>query len=478
MKPAVIHLTESDLKRATLSVLDDAGTVFFWQGRVLRGVRAEAADRIRSLLDGGLLVALMARRWIPRCWKADVAIEGFALVIEQEQLPVVSYPFEWSYGMLRDAAARVLEINSLARLHGWELKDCHGFNVVFDGPQPLWVDLGSFVTCDAGARGWPAYEEFLRSYDYPLRIWSDGGGFTALRLSAASEPMSHADYGLYRWPWLRWGGAGVYQRSLLRWHRQYRVLSRMADEKIRRRLPSPLGYFVCLLKAWGWLPGQNLSMERLRRRTVQRRRRGPGGVWSDYQAQGLSFVSTPRFNRIAALVRELKVDAVIELGGNQGWLAEQLLRDGAVKLAICTDADELAVDRAYERTKQAGGCMHTAVLDFVFPLATPFGEPPARRLQADLVLALAVTHHLLLSQKIPVERVLHAIAAYARCHVMVEFMPLGLWDGKQAPPVPAWYNRDWFRTAFMREFELTHEEQLEENRVLFCGTLRRTPAVT
>ncbi len=57
-------------------------------------------------------------------------------------------------------------------------------------------------------------------------------------------------------------------------------------------------------------------------------------------------------------------------------------------------------------------------------------------------------------------------------------MPLGLWDGKQAPPVPAWYNRDWVRTAFMREFELTHEEQLEENRVLFCGTLRRTPAVT
>ncbi len=84
----------------------------------------------------------------------------------------------------------------------------------------------------------------------------------------------------------------------------------------------------------------------------------------------------------------------------------------------------------------------------IFPLATPFGESPVKRLQSDVVLALAVTHHLLLVQKIPVARILKTIGAYSRRLVFVEFMPLGLWDGRTAPPVPAGYTIDWFRRNF------------------------------
>jgi hypothetical protein len=74
---------------------------------------------------------------------------------------------------------------------------------------------------------------------------------------------------------------------------------------------------------------------------------------------------------------------------------------------------------------------------------------------------------------VPVGRVLRNIAAFSRAHVFIEFMPLGLWDGRQAPPVPEWYTLDWFRQAFVQEFEPWHEEAVEENRHLFCGRLRR-----
>jgi hypothetical protein len=183
-------------------------------------------------------------------------------------------------------------------------------------------------------------------------------------------------------------------------------------------------------------------------------------------------VATARFRRVIELLRKAEATSVIELGGNQGWLSEQLLRDGVVTSAICTDADELAVDRAYERTKAAGSRLHTAVLDFIFPLTVACDEPARVRLRADAACALALTHHLLLTQKIPIRQVLRSIAAHSRRLVFVEFMPLGLWDGHRAPPIPDWYRLDWFRAAFAREFNLVHEEPIEENRVLFCGTLR------
>lgn len=457
-------------ERSPLSLVDDMGTVFFAPDRILRAVHPGSAAMVEALLNSGLPGELATRGLMPATRKCEVTMPGYAFVLEHPRLPVVTYPFEWSYGMLRDAAALVLEINGLANAHGYELKDCHAYNVVFDGPRPCYVDLGSLTPRPAGAKGWQAREEFARAYDYPLRIWAEGGAFLARRLMASSSIMSHADHGLYRWPWLRWGGAGAYQRTVEQWY-QYRQLSDVADDRIRKKIPPPWSRLVCGMKNHGWLPWQDAGLPRLKARVLRRRRKGPDSTWGDYQS-GTAFAATPRFQRIIELVRQCGVESVIELAGNQGRVSEELLRTGAVKRALCTDADELAVDRAYERVRGTGGALHTAVLDFINPSTEPYCDPPTSRLRADAVLALAVSHHVLLTQRMPVERLLRSVAAYATSQVLVEFMPLGLWDGQKAPPVPDWYTLEWFRAAFTKEFELWHEEPVEKNRHLFCGRLR------
>ena len=158
----------------------------------------EAVARTEALLQSGLTEELAARGLMPTTHVSAVKIPGSPLVLEHPRLPVVSYPYEWSYGMLRDAAALVLEINETANARGYELQDCHAYNIVFDGPRPQYVDLGSLALRPAEARGWVAREEFFRAYEYPLQIWADGGEFMARRLMAASELMGHADHGLYR----------------------------------------------------------------------------------------------------------------------------------------------------------------------------------------------------------------------------------------------------------------------------------------
>jgi hypothetical protein len=455
-----------------LSLMDEAGRVYLGSDRVFRAVPAEGEDRVRALLASGLPDALAAAGLMPATRISGRTLPGSVLVLEHPRLPFVTYPYEWSYAMTCAAAACVLEVNRIANRHGYELADCHGYNVVFEGPRPMYVDLGSLAPLPEGpVRDWTALETFVRSYEYPLRIWSDGSGFIARRLLAASELMEHSDYGLYRWPWLRLGGAALYNRWKRWWYR-YRESSRMAPERIGARLPPGLrGLGVAALKS-GKLPGQRIDLDRTRARILGRRRRELRGSWTEYQGEGTPFVETPRFRRIAEIVASQGLASVIDLGGNHGYFCDRLLSAGAVRKAVCADADETAVDRAYERTRDAGGDLQTVVLDLVHPMTTPFGEPPAARLRCDGAVALALTHHLLLTQRVPVSRVLKSIAAYARRFVAVEFMPMGLWDGRQAPPVPSWYCLEWFRAEFDREFELTHDEALEPNRHLFCGRVR------
>lgn len=457
--------------RSPLSYADEAGPVYFTADRVFRAVPPEAEPRLRALVASGLLEALAEKGLIPPAKISAENLPGSSFVIEQPRLPFVTYPYEWSYGMFRAAAACVLEVNEIANRFGYELADCHGFNVVFDGPRPQYVDLGSLAPRPAGARDWLALETFARSYEYPLRIWSDGGSFLARRLVAASELMSHADYGLYRWPWLRGGAAARYEKWRHYWFR-YRQLSRIPPERIQARLPPVMRKMLRRVIDGGFLPGQKPNLARLRRRVMQQGRSGPEGSWSVYQGDDAGFVNTPRFARVAEIIATERLDSVLELGGNQGYFCDLLLSSQAARQVVCTDAEEAAVDRAHARAARNGSRLHTAVLDCVHPMVNPFGEPPPARLRCDGVVALAVTHHLLLTQRVPVERVLRSMAAYARRFVAIEFMPLGLWDGTQAPPLPPWYNIDWFRAAFGREFDLTHDGRLETNRHLFCGRIR------
>ena len=465
-------IQSSEVEYSPLSLVDESGRVFFWRGRVLRAVTAESAPEMRARFDSGLVAALRKRDLIPETRITELRMDGFALIVEHARIPVITLPYEWTYGMLRAAAACVLETNEVANAHGWELKDCHGYNVLFEGPSPRYIDLGSFVRRREGQRGWSAYEEFVRFYLYPLQVWQGGDNYTARHWLATADNVPHESALLYRHPMLRRiGGAAKWARLLREWHR-FRRLSGTREETIRRGFSSRRANILLWLRRQAWLPGQSVDLAGERRRLRARERRWMGSVWSEYQSTFDVTEPTPRFRRVLEIVRELRPRRVLELGGNQGWLAHQILTSGAAEEVICTDGDEEAVDRAFREASRLTSGLNTAVLDFIFPLSAGIELPPAQRLGADVVLALAVSHHVLLTQKISVERFFTAVGSFARRHVLIEFMPLGLWDGRSAPPLPDWYRREWFRAQFSQAFKLIAEEVLEENRILFVGEIR------
>ena len=139
-------------------------------------------------------------------------------------------------------------------------------------------------------------------------------------------------------------------------------------------------------------------------------------------------------------------------------------------LVTCTDADESALDKGFCASKGEGLGINWAVLNPLFTELASIEDNPAVRFQADAVVVLALTHHVVLSNGFRLEWVLGQLAQFSRNYVLIEFMPLGLYTGQNSPPTPPWYTREWFQKEFETRFNLISWTQLEENRMLFVGT--------
>ena len=84
--------------------------------------------------------------------------------------------------MLKDAADAVLKLNIISNKYGYQTADCHGFNILFDGCTPRFIDLGSLIEIGSQEKNWVAYDEFLRCYYHILLIWSKGKSYYAHRI--------------------------------------------------------------------------------------------------------------------------------------------------------------------------------------------------------------------------------------------------------------------------------------------------------
>jgi hypothetical protein len=465
-------ISENDVQWSNLSLVDDVGRVFHWNGGIFRGIYPQAAERVRALFASGLLDELTSRGFFPRTQITSHTFDGFAFVVEHEAVPIVTYPHEWSFDMLRDAARTVLEIGEIAARFDWLLKDCHPYNVLFHGTRPLYVDLGSFVPATAGY-AWSRGDAFLSLYWWPLSIWSSGDYFLAQRIiSSAHESMPAMS-----WSYLivrrlgRWFGPCIATlcqyavRGIAYLCRKGGLLDRLAAPLLSR------------------LPADFLANnpEMLRRKIVRLPSPALASFWRDYHSEFMRNgvpTSTPRFDRIVDIVQSLAPESVVDLAGNQGVVSMLLAARTPVRRIICTDYDASAINRLYgycraQSVVPPGTMIQPAVINFMIPETNFYTIPPADRFRADVVMALAVTHHLTISQNFSLRLVMRKIASYTCRFALVEFMPLGLWDGRhQTPPLPSWYGPAWFRQAFEEFFEVLSVEEVETNRVLYLGRLK------
>src|SRR4051812_43639341 len=189
------------------SFRDPAGWVFDVDGVVHRQVNLAYKPHFDLLMDSGLYAALTARGLLVRHVEVPSYVSSDARgykVLRPDAIPFISYPYEWCFSQLKDAALATLSIQRIALEHGMSLKDSSAYNIQFVGCRPVLIDTLSFERYEEG-RPWVAYRQFCQHFLAPLALMSrvDVRLGQMARLHIDGIPLPMASRMLPRRTWMR-----------------------------------------------------------------------------------------------------------------------------------------------------------------------------------------------------------------------------------------------------------------------------------
>lgn len=152
---------------------DGIGTLFSWQGKLLRGIRAEHAAFYRGLFETGLVDRLVKQGLLIASNTVEIQVPGHELVIEHQRVPFVTYPTEWCGAMLQAAAVATLDLQLELLKADATLDDAHAWNILYDGSKPVMVDLTAIEPRTTDGR-WRAEQDFRFCMMYPALLAARG----------------------------------------------------------------------------------------------------------------------------------------------------------------------------------------------------------------------------------------------------------------------------------------------------------------
>ncbi|MBW3658067.1 MAG: SAM-dependent methyltransferase [Actinobacteria bacterium] len=403
--------------RVAGSFRDPAGYLFERDGVLLRAVDPSFAETYDAVVASGLYDALHRDGLLVPHEEVDPALAPTPAhrVLRPERLPFISHPFEWSPAQLRDAALLTLRIQDVALDHGMSLRDASAYNVQLWRGRAVFIDTLSFEP-RAGEPPWVAYRQFCEHFLAPLALQTEvdvrlrrllvadvGGvpldlastllpGRTKLKPGLGTHLHAHARAGR-----TREADAGAERKQ-----------ARFSDQALRGLVDSLRGTVSKL--TW--------EVDRT--------------TWSDYYADATHYSDAAMRDKettVARFVERVAPRRVWDLGANTGRFSRIAAKTGAHVVAF--DIDEGAVEAAWRKGGLTIG--EGEVLPLVLDLANPspaIGWANEERASVgdrgpvDLVLALALVHHLAIGNNVPLPQVAELLARSAR-HVVVEFVPKG-----------------------------------------------------
>ena len=396
------------------SFRDPTGRVFLRNGQVLRALTATGLADWRAVAESrlagsGKLIATEELDGPPQ----QLGLAGdWAAVLRHQPLPFVSYPYEWTFSMLRDAALFHLEVLAEALEDDLVVKDGTPFNVQFVGSRPVFIDVGSLERLRPGDL-WVGYRQFCRQFLFPLMLRAWKGVPFQPWLRGDPEGPTPEDM------WRLLGRRRLTPTGLLLVGLQARADRKLAErsEGLRQQL-GRAGFDKGIIQA---------NVRGLQRRVERLRWEPPVSAWSGYAAD-CSHVARHREAKVAFLQQALGATAprrVVDLGANDGHFSRVAADAGAMVIAV--DSDEAVLDHLYRRLRDAGD-------DRIQPVLADLAKPsPAlgwrgkerqsleARLRPDLVVAYAVVHHLTLGASIPFREVADWLAGFG-CPLVLEMV--------------------------------------------------------
>ena len=454
------------------SFRDPSGFVYTRDGTVYRQVNNSFRHHFEAFLASGLYDELVRDSLLVPHEQVGLELsatpEAYA-VIRPERVQFISYPYEWSFGQLQDAASLTLEIQERALARGFTLRDSSAYNVQFQGGRPILIDTLSFEPVEKD-RAWDAYKQFCEQFLLPLTLMStrDIRCGTLLRTYLDGIPLDLGSRLLPRRTWISLSSLlhihlhawaqGRYAGSAVSAAAKGRTMSRQALLTLVKNLGTAV-------RGLSW--------------------RASGTEWADYTSDNnySEVAAESKRSMVIAHLRKSAARTVWDLGANTGAYS-RAARETA-SLVVSFDMDPAAVERNYRRIRKEG---ETGLLPLLLDLANPSpaqGWAGRERLSleergpADAVLALALIHHLAIGHNLPLDRIAGYLARLGRV-LIIEFVPKS--DAQvsrlllsRADIFPN-YTKEQFERAFARYFTIESTERIKDSeRWLYCMSAISVP---
>lgn len=399
-------------QRVDSSFRDKSGFVFEENGIFYRQINHSYEPHYTALMISGLYEALTKKNWLlPHNELTDTIESDAYKIIRPEQLSFISYPYSWSFGMLKDAALLTLKIQKLALKHGMTLKDASVYNVQFVGSRPIFIDSLSFEVYTEGS-AWVAYGQFCRHFLAPLALmaYKDVSLNKLLIAHLDGIPLPLASKLL---PAKTFFNINLALHIHFHAHTQVRLQDKKI-EKNQKSLPKNAIFNLCeslesAIKKLNWQPQAT--------------------EWQDYydKSVGKAYFENKK-TLVMAFLHEItgEIGRVLDLGANDGTFSQ--LAAEVSKYVLSFDIDPVCVEQNYQRLKAANETRITPLMVDITNPDPAIGwhnqerESLWQRTHSKTTMALALIHHLCISNNIPLSMIAKWLSEISN-NLIIEFVP-------------------------------------------------------
>ena len=462
--------------------LDYLGEVFTYEGRIFRLIKEDRIAYVKDLLsDGGALTELINENLFVKttiCENIVLSGEEKCIIVEHKKIEHITLYQEWTYSMFKAAMQAIASINLILAKYGLTLRDCHGANVVFIGTRPIYIDMGSIVPIVDGMEAYSGMKIYKSTWVNVLKLYRTGRlddpffrqllisqtGISNDNLKLFCRPQTRKIIELKKktehyFTFAKYGNIESKGKIIKSIALAYRKLTSAIGKSDIRIIQKYYNKYVTF---------NDYSFKLYSKE------------WGEYQAGAFddsgNVKRTQRVLFYSELTKKLgekyKFKDAFELAGNSGLFSQTMLEDGTVDYVICSDMDEEAIDSGFTRCQKIVNICDKISFSRFNIISKLDEDNKYDRYRSDLVICLACTHHLFLTQRFKAAVFFKLLAKYCKKVAVVEFMPLGMWTQDRPdyyPEIPEWYTLEWFIGEMNRFFKIVHVEQIEKNRICVVG---------
>lgn len=449
------------------SLVDRNGQLFEWQNRLYRAIGPRNASFVQSLFAShGVIEQLLHKELLVETELEPLTLEGYGLILKHRRIPFVSYAYEWTPSMLKDAAIHLLRLNLELAAYGLTTQDAHPWNVLFDSCKPVFVDIGSIVPANL-SKPWPSSDEFSRFFLHPLLLFSQGENKITRWLLHDHRGISLEDMARIERPLtpptfleaISITGDATKRAFLHRIRKRkalYRAVKAVRNSVIFRRRP-PNKTQISLVDQLEELKEDIENIEMPKQSTL----------WLDYYSR-TSFPSfenptewTLKHKSVVETLVESQPHTVLDIASNRGWYSRKAAKLGSDVVSF--DTDEPSINMLYADLKQQRDHVLPLIMDILSPspgygwFGRGWAIPATNRFQCEMVLALAIIHHIAFKASIPGNlcHIVDLLGAFAQRWLLIEFVPpedqyVAEWYNENY----SWYSLDNLVVALERDFRV------------------------